>query len=94
MELKVAIVINDNTLEAIAKAEEIWPELKGNRSAVIRKALADWLRNHEADSKQAALRRIEQKVDALMEIIQAMINTGMKPGDMVELLNCIADEIV
>lgn len=93
-ELKIAIVINDNTLEAITEAEETWPELKGNRSAIIRKVMADWLRNREENSKYAALKRIEKKVDALMEVIQGMMDTGMKTGDMVELLNCIADEIV
>jgi hypothetical protein len=70
---KIAIVINDNTLEAIAQAEETWPEQKGNRSALIRKIAADWLRNRQDNSKRASLARIEEQIAALAQRVDEVL---------------------
>lgn len=67
---KVAIVINDHTLEAIAEAESTWPELKGNRSAIVRKVMADWLYNRQGNSKRASLSRLEESVEEILSILK------------------------
>lgn len=97
---KIAIVINDSTLQALAVAEETWPDQAGNRSALIRKIAVDWLHNKHDNSKRASLVRIEAMLQAYTEqagavgdFVNALADKGMTPADIIDLLTCTAEQV-
>lgn len=70
--IKRAFSMNQFTIDAIDAAGEVWPELAGNRSALLGKIVADWKYNREGDSKRGSLRRIEEQlvnVDGVLAVI-------------------------
>ena len=69
---KKAFSMNQFTIDIIDEAGEVWPELAGNRSALLGKIVADWKYNREGDSKRGSLRRIEEmltNVDGVVTVI-------------------------
>lgn len=81
-EPKTAISLNQYTLEILDRAEVLWPEFSGNRSAIIRKIIADWDRNrneHGGKTSQTHYRldrheRILQMICAKLGIDLEAIN--------------------
>jgi hypothetical protein len=45
----------------MGRAENLWPEFQGNRSALIRKILADW--DHIRNEKGGRTERLEKRMD-------------------------------
>lgn len=68
---KIAITINQDALDTLDEAAQAWPELAGNRSALIRKVLADWRHNREQNSKRGALKRIEENLNTVLDILRS-----------------------
>lgn len=79
-EPKISITLNQYTTDILSKAEEMWPELSGNQSAIIRKVVADWNRlrcenggktaqtNARLDKHERILQKICAKLDIELEI--------------------------
>lgn len=60
-ESKISISLNEHTVGILAKANEMWPELSGSQSVIIRKIIADWDRLRENGGRSE---RMERKVEA------------------------------
>lgn len=78
-EPKTAVSLNQHTLEILARAELLWPEFSNNRSAIIRKIIADWDRNR--NEKGGRTERLEKRMnehDRLLKLIcnRLEIDTG------------------
>ena len=80
----------------------MWPELAGNRSALLGKIVADWKRNREGDSKSGSLKRIEAQlagvgavvslIDKRQSLLVEMMRQLVGAGYEVDAIVCAAED--
>lgn len=68
-EVKATFSLNEHIMGIVDNAgRNIWPEFAGNRSALMRKIIADWdrMRNEGGGGRMARIERLEERM-ALVE---------------------------
>ena len=101
---KKAFSMNQFTIDIIDEAGEVWPELAGNRSALLGKIVADWKYNREGDSKRGSLKRIEEQlagvgavvsiIDERQSLLVEMMRQLVQGGVQADALFCAVEDAV
>lgn len=99
---KKAFSMNQFTIDIIDGAGEVWPELAGNRSALLGKIVADWKRSREENSKSGSLKRIELQlvnvgdvltvIDERQSLLVEMMRQLVGAGYEVDAIVCAAED--